>query len=163
MNIKDLTRSVELFAETPGAMGQDGPLRRVLLNGKTILSEFEGNVLNTRGAAYELESGLLLEDSNQKIIEFGAKYKWFNNETLRFEGVYEVDIITCNKFIECKNISWNDIKDLPKKINRIRSQLGSLQKLEIQENRVLEFYSKQQMPEILEGWLIKNNIKYYIG
>ena len=114
-----------------------GRFKKLLEYGKHGMEKHSGTAI---GAAYEMERALKLEAKGEKIIEFGTKLPMRDDRTLRITGIFEVDIITSNKLIECKNYQWA----VPSKddMQSVQCQLSRLQKIARQHGKIFELHSK---------------------
>lgn len=157
INLDSLIKALEKFKNTIGAMGENGPLRQILINGK-LNSDCKSSL---KGAAYELEKALELEKQGKKIIEFGKK----------IEG-REFDIVTEHELIECKNIDWDrfvktgdEVKD--KKIDDLTHKTRSIfvHQKQLSETRNLNFeiHSKNKIPTNWKQWFTEKKITFFEG
>lgn len=152
---ESLLKAKELFAYTEGAIGQDGPLKRILEGAKNGVTEI-GKHGMTRGAAYELEVALQLEQRGEKIMAFGRKI-----------GGREFDIATETKLIECKNISWEKLIDsgsdevVKASINKAKGTFGTQQKLAEDSGLQFYVYSRNKIPEYWKNWFKTKNIIFF--
>jgi hypothetical protein len=158
-NLSRLEQAAEVVKDIPGALGDDGPLTKLLKWGK---KGSDSGYLNTaRGAAYELEVADSLMRRGDKILEIGVKIPLRCNKTAKRIKTLEIDIKTVNKLIECKCWDWSKVN--PETVKKLQSSLPELKRLANNENRVFELYSKNRLPDSLKVWLNKNNILFVEG
>jgi hypothetical protein len=148
---EQLQSLVQQFKDTPGALGKDGPLQKLLELGYNGAEP--GRLGTARGALCELEVANRLVTNRETIVSFGSK-----NVT---DCPRDIDIITLDKFVECKNINWDTLS--PERVNQIMSGLPQLNKIATEHNKIFEFHSRQPIPENIKKWLISKNINYVEG
>lgn len=146
-DLSRLQKLVDQLKDVPGAIGEDGPLQRVLTQG--YKGAESGRLRAAKGAFYELEVAAKLESMGEKVIEFNIKYA--NDVTRR-----EFDIVTCKKFIECKNIDWN-IKDSYSE-NRMKTQFIDQRNIAQKHNKEYVIFSKNQVTLYWKDWFTAKNI-----
>lgn len=70
----------------------------------------------------------------------------------------EIDIITANRVIECKNISWI------RSINEYKEIFGiQLKYANEVTNKQFTVFSKHPIPEEIKSWFLKKGIEYFEG
>ncbi len=146
INPEMLSKAVEQFAHTKGALGENGPLRQVLINGKIEAD----SKMSLKGPVYEIEKALELTNRGEQIVEFGKKIK-----------TREFDIITFSKLIECKNINWDSL-DI-NKIGTMKSSFGDQNSIAKELGLSFEIHSKNSIPENFKQWFKKNKIHFVEG
>ena len=127
-------------------MGQNGPLKQVLTNGKMNADA----KISLKGPMYELEKAIDLANRGETIVEFGKK----------IQG-REFDLVTPMKLIECKNINWEILN--VDKINKLKSDFGGQNTIAQQLGCGFEVHSKDKIPSSLQMWLRDNNISFFEG
>ena len=146
IDIDKLSQAVEMFGHTKGAMGKNGPLKQVLINGKMGTD----TKISLKGPMYELEKAIELANRGEIIIEFGQKIQ-----------SREFDIITETKVIECKNWDWDKISI--DQLAKLKSTLPNLNRIAASKGKKFEFYSRNQIPLSLKKWLHEKNITFFEG
>lgn len=162
-DIKKLQEAIKVFVENSSAICDDGPLTRLLKCGS--YSSGIGALNTARGAAYELERGYLLFLRGEKSIVFGIKLPLKRPNSNIIENVFDVDIETTSRIVECKNLNWSMMNPevLKSNIQDIQSSLPELQKLARSLNKDFEFHSRHAIPDLLKKWLIKREITFFEG
>ena len=151
-DLNKIKEAIVLFQDVPGALGKDGPLRKVLEWGKLNLND--GNLSTARGALYELERAIELEKQGERVLEFGKKLGRPDSK------IKEFDIVTADKLIECKCISWEKF---------IGDEQGALQSSFAQQKKIAEYYGKefeihsQNIPDHWKAWMNKKHITFVEG
>ena len=135
-----------MFGQTKGAMGQNGPLKQVLINGKMGTD----TKISLKGPMYELEKAIELANRGETIVEFGKKIQ-----------TREFDIVSFSKLIECKNINWENL-DI-NKIHTMKSTFGDQNSIAKELCLSFELHSKNLIPENFRQWLRKNTICFVEG
>jgi hypothetical protein len=153
-----LSKIVELFKDLPGAMSKDGPLKRYLSLTLDIIGDSIGKFNTAKGAAFELKQALQLEASGHKVVEFGKKVPLIDKLTNKIIKMLDIDIITLDKFIECKNLTWEKFSNHD--FLNLKSKLIELQKVAQQNSKIFEFHSSNKIPEQLKIWLNENAIRF---
>ena len=74
----------------------------------------------------------------------------------------EFDIITQNKWVECKNLNWEKI-DTVRDITRYKTNFQQQKLIAQHHNKFFELYSKQPIPTSWKEWFKTNNIIFYEG
>lgn len=147
-NLKKLEEAANMFKNNPSALAKDGPLTKILENGKAKSSV--GNLATARGAGYELEKAYDLTKAGEEVLGFGQKI-----------GGREFDIETTKKLIECKNWDWTNVS--LDRIKKLKSGLPQIQKIAQARGKMFEFHSKHSIPEDLKTWLKNKNISFKEG
>ncbi|MDR3550030.1 MAG: hypothetical protein P4L31_01340 [Candidatus Babeliales bacterium] len=147
-HIEKLERAIELFKNTPGAVGKDGAITKLIENGKRGADA--GMLGTARGAAYELEAALEIEQSGEKILEIGKKIKG-----------RDFDLVIKDSLIECKNINWGTLSQ--EKSLRMKGIFGDQVKIALGEAKSFVIYSKQSIPEDWVNWFIEKSIKFVVS
>ncbi len=155
-NIKKIEEAITVFKESPGAVGTDGPISRVLRLGKK--NAVPGQLSRARGSAYELEAALDVKLKGEKDIVFGNRHQIIKNGSAT---TIEADIETATKIIECKNWYWS--KQSEAAINDFKEQLLDLRMAAEKCNKTLKFYSKHSLPKTLKEWLAHEKIPFTEG
>ncbi len=143
---KDFVYALELFKEIPGFLSRNSAFQQVIRHcyKKPIACWNE-----IKGFVYELQTALKLESRGEKILEFGRKIP---------EG--EIDILTTNRVIECKNVNWNLVED----INNYKAIFGKqLKYARATWDKTLTVFSKNPLPQTLKNWFDKKGIEYFEG
>ena len=157
IDVSKLSQAVEMFALTKGAMGQNGPLKQVLING-TMGTDTK---ISLKGPMYELEKAIDLTHKGEKIIEFG--------KTIESR---EFDLMTKTTLIECKNIEWKKFQltgdqELDKKINKsicdAKSTFCTQKSIACRAGFSFEIHSKNKIPAEWENWFTEKNISFLEG
>jgi len=161
-----LSQAIQKFESLPGALDKDGPLTRVLMYGKDSCSE--GQKIMIKGSMFELETALKLERAGVKIEILGLKKQYFDKITGRAHGIFDIDIVTGDAYIECKNWDFPSIKNkgatyFDKAVENIQSALRIRLKIAIQDGKKLELYSGSVLPSEIKNFLTNNNITYFEG
>lgn len=156
-----LIESYDRFKNTKGAIGRDGPLKRVLGNAKIECENIPGKCNMVRGSVYELEKALQIESHGEQIIEFGAKLSKINVETGRVDEILDIDLVTTKKLIECKSGDWEAAPEVF--LNKVRSRSADLKKIAESEHKIFELHSKNPLPENLKKWFKDNQINFIEG
>jgi len=99
---------------------------------------------NIKGAFFEFENALRLEQNGQEVVEFGRKVL----------GV-DFDIVTKSAAIECKNWIWERYP-----LRKIQDDLGRRRKVAEVLKFDFEVHSKSAIPEYIKVWLKQKGIKY---
>ncbi|MDZ4154632.1 hypothetical protein [Methylicorpusculum sp.] len=162
-DLKKLEEAANMFKDNPSAITKEGPLTKLLENGKVEKST--GNLGTARGAAYELEKAYDLAKAGEKTIEFGNKQPLISAQTGSIIKRLDVDIETSSKLIECKNIDWirNSPETMHKIFENIKSKTIELRKMASNKGKTFEFHSKYQIPETLRIWFQTKNITFFEG
>lgn len=150
-NLKKLEKAVNMFKNYPSAIDKNGPIIKLLRNGKTGSSSTGGKLATARGAAYELEKAHDLVKAGKEIIEFGKKVS----------GPYctrEFDIVTKTKLIECKNIDWS--KKVGDVAGDMKGIIGDQLKIAEEMGKNFELHSKTKIPTDWKKWFEEKGIKY---
>jgi hypothetical protein len=161
-----LFQAIQKFESLPGALDKDGPLTRVLMYGKDSCSE--GQKIMIKGSIFELETALKLEKAGVKIEILGLKKQYFDKITGKAHGTLDIDIVTRDAYIECKNWDFASIKNkgistYKRAIGDIKTALGVRRQLALQDGKKLELYSGSLLPPELKKFLVENNISYFEG
>jgi hypothetical protein len=151
-DLNKIKEAIALFQDVPGALGKDGPLRKVLEWGKLGLND--GNASTARGALYELERAIELEKQGERVLEFGKKLGRPQGQTREF------DIITTDKLIECKCISWD--KYTGDRVGKMKSIFGEQQLVAEYHGKKFEIHSPL-IPEDWKNWLNEKKIRFIEG
>jgi len=151
-NREVLQKAVSILKDVPGAFGKDGTFTRLIECGNTA-----DKLGTARGAAYEIEKAYELMKQGEKMIGLGNKIPLTNNME-KIIQIFDIDIETATKLIECKNWDWNRVN--PDRISKLQSQLPQLRDLASSKGKVFEIYSKNSIPKNLKEWLIKQEIKF---
>jgi hypothetical protein len=140
--------AIEAFHNTPGALGNNGPLRNVLHWG--LKGNGNGHLNTARGALYELEKALSLQKKGEPILQFGEKI-----------GGREFDIITSKKMIECKNINWGRMN--AEAIHNKQSTFMHQKTIAESKNKIFEVHSKLPISHSWKQWFEKKGIPFFEG
>ncbi|MGE0009216.1 MAG: hypothetical protein AB7F19_01630 [Candidatus Babeliales bacterium] len=144
---EDFEYALEIFKNIPGFLSNNSAFQQII---RYCYRQPIKNWHQIKGFIYEIQTALRVDTNREQIIEFGRKVP---------SG--EIDIITTTRFIECKNIKWennidaiNDCKNtIGKQIKHIHEELG----------KRLTVFSKEPLPQELKNWFIKKNIEYFEG
>lgn len=145
-----LKLAIELFKDTPGAIIDNGPLKKVLKFG--ITDSAEGKLAVARGAMYELEIALRLLQENKKIVAFGIKLRGSNSRN-------EFDILASDILVECKDVDWKDFNS--EIAVRRRNVILQQKKVSNELGLGLRVYSKKEISAEKVEWFDKFNIEYF--
>lgn len=156
-DVKKLQEALKLFADNKSAICAGGPLT-ILLSRGAKNSDYKW-LNNARGSAFELERGYDLAVKGEKIILFAGKYP--RMMAGRVTGVFDVDIETASKFIECKNCDWKYVSD--DRIRDMKTKLPQLAEIALSKGKTFELHSKYPIPNDLKEWLRTKNISFVEG
>ena len=144
-----LKLAIELFKNTPGAIIDDGPLKKVLKFGKA--GSVDGKLAVARGAMYELEAALKLLQEDRRVMAFGIKLRGKNSKS-------EFDILTNDTLVECKDVAWGNLDE---ETNKKRKNTIIQQSIIAKEiGLYFEVYSKKKIPLEQAEWFNEFDIKY---
>jgi hypothetical protein len=148
-DITKLQKSEEFLKSIQPAARADHPLIKLVQNGqKNSL-----HLSNARGALYELEVALKLEEKGEKVLNFGEKIK-----SAAISAKKEYDVVTQTKLIECKNWNWEIIEK-----NEWTSKFGQKHLIAQEHGKIFEIYSKQPIPDWWKQWFTMRNISFHEG
>ncbi len=148
----------EMFKDTPGAEGKDGPLGKIE---KCLKDKKPGNLGTARGALYELETAEKLKNAGQKNISIGEKLAKKAKSGIKVIKKLDADIVTEDLIIECKNWTWSKVGQ--KTIDKLKGNLPELKTIAKQQGKKFIFHSKNKIPETIKKWLEKNHINFFEG
>ncbi len=144
LSYNELGEAYTLFKDVPGFLAKTGPFQKIINH---CLVEPNNTWYKVKGFAFEIESALRIEKLGDKVIEFGRKIPGS-----------EIDIITANRVIECKNISWI------RSINEYKEIFGiQLKYANEVTNKQFTVFSKHPIPEEIKSWFLKKGIEYFEG
>jgi len=161
-----LIRSIKLHKHIPGAMGTNGPIRRLVtyvkqqsanklvIKGPTAIN----NVIDIKGPIWELEKALQLTELEETIIAFDKEYA---AEILGKIVTREFDIITEKALIECKNINW--ATRIGSSAEKLQNQFLEQQQVAQAHGKIFEIHSKGPIPLAWQQWFTEHTMKYFEG
>lgn len=148
INQEIIREAAELLKDVPGALAKDGPFKHFF---DLIMNPERISITNLRGSYYELECAVKLIRQGEDIVGLGQKFKCSTAGA-------QIDIITKNAFIECKNIHWFENMD----ISGLQYQFSKGQQVAQAHSKIYEIFFKHSPPEKLAAWLQENNIKFRV-
>lgn len=150
-DLTELETAANALRHTPGVLGTDGPLMRLLRFGKPMKA---GQIITARSAAHELTSAYRLQQQGATITRFGTKFKWLGSDL-------DFDIETATAFYECKDWDWPVIK--PERIKAFKDKMEILKTIADANNKPFILWSKQPLTAELKKWFSENNIIFIEG
>ncbi len=120
-----------------------------------------GTLGTARGAMYELEKAVDLVSKGEEVVKLSDKVKKMSNDLLRVIKTVDIDIVTKNKFIECKNIDWKVLTG--DRIGQRIADFKELKDIALQYGKEFELHSKRVIPECVQTLLKEKGIKFVEG
>lgn len=155
-----LVNKVTALKNVPGAWGgryfAAGPIRRILEYCNKPCSD-AAVIKRVYGAAYELKVADLIakSKSGEKVLGFSQKIKGDSGVTREF------DIITTRRWIECKDVHWDNIAD--KDLKGLEKQFADQKKIADEYGKKYTLYSKHPLSAALIKILAPLGIDYEIA